>query len=75
MTEKLQAIRSENAKLMETNLSLLLEIRETDTEIDATRQQLLMQCKLVEKRGIPVPQQFLELLAESQQGSQGPNEP
>ncbi|ETP43230.1 hypothetical protein F442_09958 [Phytophthora nicotianae P10297] len=67
MREKLQVMRSSNAKLMETNLSLLLEIRETDTEINTTRPQLLMLCKQLEKRGIPVPQHFLELLTEDQQ--------
>lgn len=60
---------------METNLSLLLEIRETDTDIDEARRKLLTQCKLLENHGIPVPQHFLELLAESQQIIQGPNEP
>ncbi|KAK1945715.1 hypothetical protein P3T76_002763 [Phytophthora citrophthora] len=66
-----RSMRSDNARLMETNLSLLLECREMDTEINEMREKLLAKCKLLEKRGIPVPQQFLELLA-SQQGSQIP---
>ncbi|KAG1704219.1 hypothetical protein DVH05_006229 [Phytophthora capsici] len=65
-----RAVRSANAKLMETNLSLLLECRETDTEINEMREKLLVMCKLMEERSVPVPQQFLELLAASQHGSQ-----
>lgn len=68
----LRTMRSDNAKLMETNLSLLMAIRETDTEATEMRLNLLTQCKLLEKRGIPVPQHFLELLAESQQDNQRP---
>lgn len=63
-------MRNANAKLMETNLSLLLECRETDTEINEMREKLLVMCKLMEERSVPVPQQFLELLAASQHGSQ-----
>ncbi|KAI9895447.1 hypothetical protein PsorP6_018322 [Peronosclerospora sorghi] len=67
MTEiALRVMRSANAKLMEKNLSLLMEIRETYTEINETRQTLVMKCWLLEKRGIPLPQHFLELLAEQQ---------
>ncbi|KAL3668797.1 hypothetical protein V7S43_006090 [Phytophthora oleae] len=65
-------MRSDNAKLMKTNLSLLLECRETDAEINATQEKLLVTCKLLEKRGVPVPQQFLELLAASLQPPTNP---
>lgn len=65
-------MRGDNAQLMETNLLLLMEIRETDTEIDTMRIQLRAQCDTLQKRGIQVPENFTELLAQSLQGNQRP---
>lgn len=59
-------MRGDNAQLMEANLSLLMEIRETDTEIDTLRLKLRAQCDALEKCGIPVPVNFTELLAQIQ---------
>ncbi|KAE9018452.1 hypothetical protein PF010_g8678 [Phytophthora fragariae] len=56
-------MRGDNAQLMEANLSLLMEIREADTVIDALRLKLRAQCDAMEKCGIPVPGNFTELLA------------
>ncbi|KAL4173637.1 hypothetical protein KRP22_005587 [Phytophthora ramorum] len=39
----LRARRRDNAKLMETNLSLLMDIREVNNEIDEMRQKLGVQ--------------------------------
>ncbi|KAG6594242.1 uncharacterized protein IUM83_13919 [Phytophthora cinnamomi] len=70
--EATRKVRSGNAQLMEANLSLLMEIRETDTEIDAERRKLRAKCQEMQKRGISVPGNFAELLAENQQGNPRP---
>ncbi|RLN49310.1 hypothetical protein BBJ29_007186 [Phytophthora kernoviae] len=51
----LQEMRGTNAKLMEKNLSLLMEIREVDADIEDLRRQLQSQCELLGKRGSVIP--------------------
>ncbi|KAH7484418.1 hypothetical protein PRNP1_003824 [Phytophthora ramorum] len=58
----LRARRRDNAKLMETNLSLLMDIREVNNEIDEMRQKLGVQYASLSKRGVAIPKNVSELL-------------
>jgi len=62
--EARRAKRGDNAQLMESNLALLLEIREADSEIEDAKRELRAQCALLQKRGIKMPSSFTELLVE-----------
>ncbi|KAJ0410423.1 hypothetical protein P43SY_002755 [Pythium insidiosum] len=52
---ELRRLRAANASLMNGNLSLLMAIRETDTEILDEWRRLQSLCEALEQRGIPVP--------------------
>lgn len=59
---QLRKLRTMNAKLMKENLSLLMSIREKDTEIQREWEKLEKQCLLLQSHHLPLPPSCQQLI-------------
>ncbi|GLD95416.1 hypothetical protein PINS_up004060 [Pythium insidiosum] len=69
----LRRLRASNASLMNGNLSLLMEIRETDTKIHNEWRRLQSLCETLEQRGVPVPASCAALTSRAEVEAQEAN--
>ncbi|TMW62845.1 hypothetical protein Poli38472_005463 [Pythium oligandrum] len=70
-TARLRKLRSSNSKLMKGNLSLLMSIREADTEIHQQWQLLQQYCEQLEREGLPIPPSCVVLMGGQVEGKSG----
>lgn len=62
MERELRKLRAKNAKLMTSNLSMLMAVREAEADVDDLLATLRDQCTALERAGIAVPEKCQALL-------------
>lgn len=63
MERELLALRAKNARLMKSNLSALMAVREAEADVDDLLAALRDQCAVLERAGLAVPERCREMLA------------
>jgi hypothetical protein len=59
---ELHALRAKNARLMKSNLSALMAVREAEADVDDLLAALRDQCAALERAGLAVPERCREML-------------